>query len=236
MSLRPHVLVITPTYDEVENIAPVARALHAALPEAHWLVVDDSSPDGTGALVDAMAAEEEWVHVLHRPARSGLATAYLDGFAWGLARDYTHLCEMDADLSHDPRYLPAMLGLTEVADLVLGSRYLPGGTTPGWSRARRLISRGGNLYARAVLGLPYRDLTGGFKVFRREVLEGVDLTAVQSRGYAFQVELTWRAHCAGYSVAEVPIAFSERARGRSKMSSEIFREAAWRVLALRWGR
>lgn len=233
MSAAQRILVITPTYDEAENLEQVAEALHRALPQAHWLVVDDSSPDGTGELADALAQRTDWVHVLHRPARSGLATAYLEGFSWGLERGYTHLCEMDADLSHDPRYLPAMVGLTQVHALVLGSRYVPGGSTPGWTWDRRLVSRGGNVYARAVLGLPFRDLTGGFKCFRREVIETVDLTAIRSRGYAFQVELTWRAHQAGFSIAELPIAFPDRQRGQSKMSAGIFREAAWRVLELR---
>ncbi len=230
------ILVVTPTYDEAANLEVVAAALHEALPEAHWLVVDDSSPDGTGDLADAMAARDPRVHVLHRPARSGLATAYLDGFAWGLERGYTRLCEMDADLSHDPSYLPPLVRLTEEVDLALGSRYVPGGGTVGWPLGRRLISRGGNLYARAVLGVPYRDLTGGFKCFRREVLEAIDLTEVRSRGYSFQVELTWRAHQLGFSIAELPITFPDRRRGTSKMSGAIFGEAAWRVVQLRLSR
>ena len=186
-------LVIVPTYNEAENITGIVPAILAALPRAEVLIVDDRSPDGTGALADGLAAADSRVHVVHRDGPRGLGRAYLHGFAWALARDHRFIFEMDADFSHQPRYLPDFLDAIGDADLALGCRYMPGGGVEGWGLHRQLLSRGGNLYARLILGLPFHDLTGGFKCFRRELLERMDLSAVASVGYCFQVELTWRA-------------------------------------------
>lgn len=226
-------LVCLPTYDEAENLRPMVAAILAAAPQVEILVVDDDSPDGTGRIADALAAADPRVHVLHRAAREGLGRAYLAAFAWALARDYGLVLEMDCDFSHDPKRLPAMLAAAAEADLVLGSRYVPGGGTVNWGLGRRLLSRGGSLYARAVLGLSIRDLTGGFKCFRREVLEAVDLGSVRAVGYAFQVELTLRAVRSGFRVEEIPIVFEDRRVGRSKMSRRIVVEAVGRVWAIR---
>ncbi|MCA9545804.1 MAG: polyprenol monophosphomannose synthase, partial [Myxococcales bacterium] len=189
MSDQPKPLVVVPTYNEAENIEALLDAVHAHLPEGHVLVVDDGSPDGTGALADARAATDGRVHVLHRTEKAGLGRAYLAGFAWGLARDYTHIFEMDADFSHEPAMLPVLLARAQTADLVLGSRWAPGGGTVNWPLHRQLISKGGSLYARTILGVGIRDLTGGFKCFNRRVLAGIDLDAVQTVGYGFQIEL-----------------------------------------------
>ncbi len=226
-------LIILPTYDERENLPGISAAALSALPGAHLLVVDDSSPDGTGQLADALAREQPRLHVLHRSQDRGLGRAYLAGFRWALAHDYHYVFEMDADWSHDPADLPRLLAATAEADLVLGSRYITGGGVNGWARHRQWLSKGGNLYARGVLGLPQRDLTGGFKCFRREVLERLDLESVRSVGYAFQVELTWRAIQAGFRVREVPIVFSERREGASKMNSAIVSEAMLGLVRLR---
>jgi len=196
-------------------------------------VVDDNSPDGTGALADAVAAREPRVKVLHRAGKEGLGKAYLAGFAWALAQGYGLVLEMDADFSHDPRYLPAMLARAAEADLVLGSRYVPGGGTENWGLVRRLISKGGSLYARTILGVKVRDLTGGFKCFRREVLEGIDLASVECTGYAFQIELTYRALRRGFRVVELPIVFADRRVGQSKMSRRIVLEALRKVWSIR---
>jgi dolichol-phosphate mannosyltransferase len=228
-------LIVVPTYNEAENIERLLDAVHAALPIAHVLVVDDGSPDGTGAMVEARAAEADWVHVMHREGKQGLGTAYLAGFRWGLARDYTHIFEMDADFSHEPGRLPALLERAETADVVLGSRWVTGGGTVNWPLRRRLLSRGGSFYARTVLGVDVRDLTGGFKCFNRKVLETIDLDAVKTVGYGFQIELTWRAIAAGFTVAEVPIQFADRVAGQSKMSAKIFAEAITLVWKLRLG-
>jgi dolichol-phosphate mannosyltransferase len=225
-------LVCLPTYNEIENLRPVTDAILAAAP-VDVLVVDDGSPDGTGRLADEIAAREPRVHVLHRGRKEGLGKAYLAAFAWALARPYGLVLEMDADFSHHPRYLPRMLERAADADLVLGSRYVPGGGTVNWGLARKVISRGGSLYARTILGLPYRDLTGGFKCFRREVLEGIDLATVQCTGYAFQIELTYRAHRRGFRVAELPIVFEDRRVGHSKMSRRIVLEAIRKVWSIR---
>ncbi len=225
-------LVIHPTYNERENLPGVTAAVLAELPGAHILVVDDHSPDGTGEIADALAAADPRIHVLHREGPRGLGPAYLAGFAWALEHDYAFIFEMDADFSHQPRHLPQLLAAAQSWDLVLGCRYMPGGGVEGWGMHRRLLSRGGNLYARLVLGLPHRDLTGGFKCFRRAVLAGLDLGAVQAAGYGFQIELTWRALQAGFSVGEVPIVFPDRTAGRSKMNLSIFGEAlvgVWRL-------
>ncbi len=200
------------------------------------LVIDDRSPDGTGEIADRLAAAEPRVHVLHRAGKEGLGKAYLAGFAWALARGYRLVLEMDADFSHDPARLPAMLAAAREADLVLGSRYVPGGGTVNWGLGRRLLSRGGSLYARAILGLRVRDLTGGFKCFRREVLESIDLPSVACTGYAFQIELTYRAIRRGFRVAEVPIVFADRRVGQSKMSRRIVLEALRKVWAIRFSR
>ena len=228
-------LVILPTYNERENLPLIVPAVLDVLEEAHVLVVDDQSPDGTGSVADELAAADGRVHVLHREGPRGLGPAYIDGFRWALSHEYTHVFEMDADFSHRPQHLPAMLAAAEQADLVLGCRYMDGGGIEGWELHRRLISRGGNLYARLVLGLNHRDLTSGFKCFRREVLASLDLDAVHTVGYGFQIELTWRAIQRGFSVVEVPIIFPDRERGTSKMSSAIFAEAALGVWRLRLG-
>jgi len=226
-------LVCLPTYDEAENVEPICRAILAASPALEVLVIDDNSPDGTGAIADRIAAGEPRVHVLHRAGKQGLGKAYLAGFAWALERGYRLVLEMDADFSHDPKHLPELLAAAGDADVVLGSRYVPGGGTVNWGIGRRLLSRGGSLYARTILGLPVRDLTGGFKCFRREVLEGIDLASVACTGYAFQIELTYRAIKRGFRVVEVPIVFADRRVGQSKMSKKIVLEALRKVWAIR---
>jgi dolichol-phosphate mannosyltransferase len=235
------VWLIMPTYDEAENIAAIVAAargvLEQAAPGAHRiLVVDDGSPDGTGDIADALAAEHDDVEVLHRTTREGLGPAYLAGFAHALDRGAQFVMEMDADFSHDPADLARLLAAARDADLVLGSRYVAGGGVTDWGRVRRLVSRGGSWYARVVLGLDVRDLTGGFKCFRRAVLEAIDLPTVRSRGYAFQVELTHRAVHAGFRVVELPIVFRDRELGHSKMSWRIAGEAALLVPQLRFAR
>jgi dolichol-phosphate mannosyltransferase len=227
-------LVCLPTYDERENLDPICRAILQAAPAVDILVVDDNSPDGTGELADRLAAHEPRVKVLHRAGKQGLGKAYLAGFAWALERGYGLVLEMDADFSHDPQRLPAMLAAAEGADLVLGSRYVAGGGTVNWGLGRRLLSRGGSFYARTILGLRVRDLTGGFKCFRREVLEAIDLPSVSCTGYAFQIELTYRAVRRGFRVAEVPIVFADRRVGQSKMSRRIVLEALAKVWAIRF--
>jgi dolichol-phosphate mannosyltransferase len=209
------------------------EAILAATPEVDVLVIDDGSPDGTGQLADELAAREPRVHVLHREKKEGLGKAYLAGFAWALARDYALVLEMDADFSHDPKYLPAMLAKAGEADLVLGSRYVPGGGTVNWGIGRKILSRGGSLYARTILGVRVRDLTGGFKCFRREVLEAIELPSVACSGYAFQIELTYRAIRRGFRVAEIPIVFADRRVGQSKMSRRIVLEAIRKVWGMR---
>jgi dolichol-phosphate mannosyltransferase len=227
-------LICLPTYNEAENLRPMVAAVLASVPQVEILVVDDDSPDGTGRIADELAAADARVHVLHRAGKEGLGKAYLAAFAWALARDYGLVLEMDCDFSHHPRYLPAMLAAAVDADLVLGSRYVPGGGTVNWGPMRKLISRGGSLYARTILGIGVRDLTGGFKCFRREVLEGIELGSVQCAGYAFQVELTFRALRKGFRVKEVPIVFEDRRVGYSKMSRRIFLEAVRKVWAIRF--
>jgi len=231
-SPRP-ALVCLPTYNERDNVEPITAAILAATPEVDVLVIDDSSPDGTGVLADAIAAREPRVKVLHRADKEGLGKAYLAGFAWALARGYPLILEMDADFSHDPRYLPEMLRKARDADLVLGSRNVKGGGTVNWGVGRKLLSRGGSFYARTILGIPVRDLTGGFKCFRREVLEAIDLPTVQCSGYAFQIELTYRTIRKGFRVVEVPIVFEDRRVGQSKMSRRIVLEAITKVWSIR---
>jgi dolichol-phosphate mannosyltransferase len=239
--MPPAVWLILPTYDEADNIAAIVAAAHGVLERAapgghRILVVDDGSPDGTGAIADRMAAEHEAVEVMHRTVREGLGPAYIAGFTYALDRGAQLVVEMDADFSHDPADLARLLAAAREADLVLGSRYVAGGGVADWGRVRRLVSRGGSWYARKVLGLAVRDLTGGFKCFRREVLEAIDLPTVRSRGYAFQVELTDRAVQAGFRVVELPIVFRDRQHGHSKMSWRIAGEAALLVPQLRLAR
>ena len=227
------VLVVIPTYQERLNVEQVVARTRAAVPLAHLLVVDDASPDGTGALADALAAADDHVHVLHREAKQGLGVAYQAGFAWGLDRDVDVLVEMDADGSHQPEQLPVLLTALRETDLVLGSRWVPGGSVVNWPRRRELLSRGGNLYVRLLLGLDVRDATAGFRLFRRTALEKLDLASVRSTGYVFQTDLVTRSLRAGLRVQEVPIEFVERERGESKMSGAVVREALWRVTV--WG-
>jgi len=229
--------LVLPTYNEAENLEPLVAAALENLPDsARVLVVDDNSPDGTGQLADSLAAAEPRIEVLHRAQKEGLGPAYVAGFRQALAAGASRILEMDSDFSHDPADLGRLLAATEKADVAIGSRYVPGGGVENWSALRQGISRGGSAYARLVLGLPIRDLTGGFKCFRREVLEAIDLDAISARGYAFQVEMTYRAVQLGFRVAEVPITFRERRAGASKMSRSIVLEAAWRVPQLRLGR
>ena len=223
------VLVVVPTYNEAENLEPIADRLHAAVPQAHLLVVDDASPDGTGELADRLAARHPWVHVLHRPGKAGLGAAYVAGFAWARENDYDVVVEMDADGSHAPEELPRLLAALESADVVLGSRWVEGGRVVNWPRSREVLSRGGNWWARQMLGLPLRDATGGYRAYRRPVLDALPLGEVASQGYCFQVDLAWQAWRSGWRLVEVPITFLERVRGESKMSRAIVLEALWRV-------
>jgi dolichol-phosphate mannosyltransferase len=226
--------LVLPTYNEAGNIELLVRAVLAQLPEgSRVLVVDDNSPDGTGEIVQRLAVELP-VELLHRPGKEGLASAYIAGFEQVLARGADLVLQMDADFSHDPRDLPSLIQASEGADLVLGSRYVAGGGVEDWSLIRQGISRGGSAYARLVLGVDVRDLTGGFKCFRRQVLESIDLKEISSQGYAFQVEMSYRALQAGFQLQEVPIVFRDRRVGSSKMSRAIVVEAAWRVPLLRW--
>ena len=230
-------LIVLPTYNERANLPRMVEAIGAVRDRVPMpgdvLVVDDSSPDGTGDLADELAARHSWLSVLHRAEKQGLGRAYLAGFAWALERPYTHIIEMDCDLSHPVDALPAMLEASRDADLVLGSRYVAGGGVSGWPLARKLISRGGCTYARVVLGVPVHDLTGGFKCFRRWVLESLDLHDVHAGGYAFQIELTYRTLRMGGRVSEIPITFVDRTDGESKMSRAIVLEAVRQVPQLR---
>jgi dolichol-phosphate mannosyltransferase len=227
------VLLIVPTYNERDNIEAIIDRVLQSVPDANVLVADDGSPDGTGKIADELATNDPRVHVLHRTKKAGLGAAYVAGFGWGLDRGYDVLVEMDADGSHAPEQLPRLLGALRDADLVLGSRWVPGGTVVNWAKSRELISRGGNLYTRIALGISLRDATGGYRAYRRRVLESIDLDSVASQGYCFQVDLAWRAVRAGFRVVEVPITFADRERGESKMSGAIVREALWRVT--QWG-
>jgi dolichol-phosphate mannosyltransferase len=233
-------LLCLPTYDERENLAAMVEALDKVRERTtvpgDVLVIDDNSPDGTGAIADELARDRPWLHVLHRPGKEGLGRAYLAGFRWALARDYAYVLEMDCDFSHDPESVPSLLeAAIGGADLVLGSRYVPGGGTEDWGLSRRLISAGGCLYARTILGVRIRDLTGGFKCFRRAVLERIPLEDVDAQGYMFQIEMTYRAIRDGFRVVEVPIMFADRRLGGSKMSRRIVLEAVRRVPELRLG-
>jgi dolichol-phosphate mannosyltransferase len=233
--VRVRAVICLPTYNERENLEPTVRALGGVLEDGdRVLVIDDDSPDGTGHVADRLAAELSWVDVLHRPEKEGLGPAYLAGFRHALEGDAQLVLEMDCDRSHDPADVPRLRAAAESADLVLGSRYVEGGAIRNWGFVRRVVSAWGSLYARFVLGVSVRDLTGGFKCYRRSVLETIDLEAVRSRGYAFQIETTYRALRAGFQVVEVPVTFVDREVGGSKMSRTIVLEAIWKVPALRW--
>ena len=224
-------VVCLPTYNERENLEPMIRALGAH--GVRVLVIDDNSPDGTGEIADRLAAELDYLDVLHRERKEGLGPAYLAGFRQALAGDAELVIEMDCDFSHDPADVPRLIAAAEDADLVLGSRYVPGGRVENWGAVRRFVSAGGSLYARVFLGVPIRDLTGGFKCFRREVLERLDLDRIHAKGYAFQIELTYRALRGGFRVTEIPIRFADREIGSSKMSRAIVLEAVWKVPLMR---
>jgi dolichol-phosphate mannosyltransferase len=230
-------LIVVPTYNERDNVRGFVDHLLATVPGVDVLFVDDNSPDGTGPLLDELAAAEPRIHVMHRAGKLGLGTAYIEGFTWGIARGYAYLVEMDADGSHHPKYLVQMLALAEDgADVVVGSRYVPGGGTENWGLGRQLISRGGGLYARTVLGVDTRDLTAGFMCWRRAALEAIDLATITSNGYSFQIEMKYRAIKQGLRVVETPIVFVDRRVGQSKMSRAIFVEALLKVWRLRFGR
>lgn len=227
------VLVIIPTYNESESLPGVIARLRASVPDADILVADDNSPDGTGRIADDLAASDGHIHVLHRPGKEGLGKAYLAGFAWGIERGYDVLVEMDADGSHRPEELPRLLAQIPHADVVLGSRWVPGGSVVNWPVSRRVLSQGGSLYTRLALGIPTRDATGGYRAYRTSALQALDLDSVDSNGYCFQIDLLWRALQRGLVVREVPITFVEREAGTSKMSGRIVREAL--VNVARWG-
>jgi len=225
--------MVVPTYDEADNLAWLVGRILASVPHADVLVVDDSSPDGTGAIADRMAADEPRIQVLHRPTKEGLGKAYLAGFRWALARDYDVIGEIDADGSHQPEQLPSLLAALEDADLVIGSRWVAGGSVTNWAFTRELLSRGGNLYTRLLLGIHVRDATAGYRLFRRTTLEKIDLDDVSSYGYVFQADLAFRTLRAGLRVVEVPIEFVERVRGDSKMTRDVATESLRRIT--RWG-
>lgn len=227
------ILTIIPTYDEIDALPGTVARLRAAVPDTDVLIVDDNSPDGTGELADELSAQDPQIHVVHRTAKTGLGGAYIAGFRWGLDRDYDLLVELDADGSHQPEQLPKLLAKIDEADLVIGSRWVPGGSVVNWPLHRVAISRAGSLYSRTLLGLKVRDITAGFRVFRRSVLEEIDLGSIESVGYGFQVDMTFRVAGMGKTIAEVPITFVERTQGVSKMSSNIVVEAMLNVT--RWG-
>lgn len=226
-------LVVVPTYNEAENIEAILKAVATYVPEGSILVVDDGSPDGTAELVEKAGDANPHVHLLRGEGKRGLGLAYIAGFTWGIERGYDLFVEMDADFSHDPGAIPDLLAAAAEADVVVGSRYVPGGGVVGWSRGRHLLSRAGNVYARLILGFGVKDATGGFRCYRREVLEAVDLPGVRSNGYAFQIDMTYRAWRKGFRIVEVPITFRERELGVSKMSRSIVSEALLAVA--RWG-
>jgi len=227
------VLVIIPTYQERENLPLIVGRVRAATPDAHLLIADDDSPDGTGVVADELAAADDHVHVLHRAGKEGLGAAYVAGFRWALGAGYDVIVEMDADGSHQPELLPSLLAALETADVVLGSRWIAGGQVRNWPKSREILSRGANLYARIMLGIPLRDATGGYRAYRAKVLRSFDLDTVRSQGYCFQVDLALRSLRRGFRVVEVPIVFVERELGASKMSRAIVVEAFWRVTV--WG-
>jgi dolichol-phosphate mannosyltransferase len=228
-------LIVVPTYNELENIQNLAQSVMAVIPShVDLLIVDDNSPDGTGQLADSLAKQNPRIHVLHRARKMGLGTAYVNGFQWGLDKGYDVLIEMDADFSHDPKYLPRMLELLEINDVVIGSRYVSGGGTVNWGVGRKILSRGGSLYSRLILGAGIRDFTGGFNGWRRKVIEAVDLPSLRSDGYSFQIELKYRAFLKGFKITEFPIVFEDRKVGKSKMHRRIVIEALLRVWEFRF--
>lgn len=228
-------LIVIPTYNERENLKPLTEAIFKLVPQdVEILVVDDGSPDETGKLADQLSQENPRIQVLHRPKKMGLGTAYVDGFRWGLEKNYDSLIEMDADFSHQPSYLKQMLSLLQSNDVVIGSRYVAGGGTLHWGLGRKILSRGGSFYSRMILGAPIRDFTGGFNGWRREVLENVDLSSLRSDGYSFQIELKYRAFLKKYKIVEFPIVFEDRKVGKSKMNRKIVFEALSRVWGFRW--
>ncbi|GCE31145.1 hypothetical protein KDA_66290 [Dictyobacter alpinus] len=226
-------LIIIPTYNEAENLPSLLSGIFSYVPHTDVLIVDDNSPDGTGRLVEEMRRQNPHIHILHRPGKLGLGTAYIAGFKYAIIHKYDAIFEMDADFSHDPQHLPAFISAIAEADLVIGSRYIPGGSTPNWSFPRRLISGGGNIFARRILNIPVQDCTGGFRCYRRQTLEAINLDAVQSRGYAFQIEMTYRVLHHGLKVYETPITFVDRRLGQSKMSRTIMVEAFTYVIRTR---
>lgn len=237
-------LIVIPTYNEIQNLKGLlelvfkvvdAKAHLFDVKEANVLVVDDNSPDGTGKLADELSKEESRIHVLHRSEKNGLGKAYVAGFAWGLDRGFDAICEMDADFSHNPSYLPEFWRLLRDHDVVIGSRYVPGGGVRNWGAGRKAISKGGSVYARAILGMSVMDMTGGYNAWRRKVLEAVDVSTLRSEGYAFQIELKWRAWKKGFKLIEFPILFEDRTHGKSKMSKKIIVEAMMRVAGMRIG-
>lgn len=230
---RSRTLIVMPTYNERENVPQMVPLVLQQDPGIHVLIVDDNSPDGTGELADTMAAENERVHVLHRPGKQGLGTAYIAGFKWALERDYEYVFEMDSDFSHNPEHIPQFLEAARDYDLVLGSRYLKGVTVVNWPMSRLMLSYFANRYARTITGLPFTDTTGGFKCYRRKVLEEIDLDRITSEGYSFQIETTFRAWRKGFKIGEIKIIFTDRTEGTSKMSGKIIREAVWKVWWLR---
>lgn len=228
-------LIITPTYNEIENLKPFVEGVLGSAPaDVELLIVDDGSPDGTGQLADTLARNNPRMHVIHRARKLGLGTAYVAGFRWALERDYEACISMDADFSHDPKYLPSMLELLQSSDVVIGSRYVPGGGTVNWGIGRKILSRGGSIYARTILGASIRDFTGGFNGIRRKVLEAIDLGSLRSDGYSFQIELKYRAFLRGFRITEFPIVFEDRKVGKSKMSTKIVLEALARIWTFRW--
>ncbi|KPK82139.1 MAG: dolichyl-phosphate beta-D-mannosyltransferase [Gemmatimonas sp. SM23_52] len=226
-------LVVMPTYNERENIPVIVPKVLAQDPLIHVLIVDDNSPDGTGQIADELAANDERIHVIHREGKLGLGTAYIAGFRWALEREYEYIFEMDSDFSHNPDHIPEFLETAQHCDLVLGSRYLRGVTVVNWPMSRLLLSYFANRYSRFVTGLPFTDTTGGFKCYRRNVLEGIDLDRITSEGYSFQIETTFRAWRKGFKIGEIKIIFTDRTEGTSKMSGRIIREAVWKVWWLR---
>jgi dolichol-phosphate mannosyltransferase len=229
-------LIIIPTYNEYDNLRPLLEQIYTYAPASDILIVDDNSPDGTGRLADEVSAENRQVHVMHRAGKLGLGTAYIAGFKYAVEHQYDAAFEMDADFSHDPRYLPDFLNAIETADLVIGSRYVEGGGTPNWSPLRRFISGGGNIFARFMLGIPVHDCTAGFRCYRRDVLESIDLDTIESQGYAFQVELAYRVYKHNFKIVETPIIFKDRRVGKSKMSRAIFLEGFTWVIRARFGK
>ena len=226
-------IIIVPTYNEAENIEKLAGSIRSYLPSVTILVIDDNSPDGTAAIVKSLIKNDPKVDIIERPGKMGLGSAYIAGFKYALEREFEYIFEMDADFSHNPAHLPKFLEAIKEADLVIGSRYVPGGGVRNWSVLRKLISLGGSIYSRLILSLPYKDLTGGFKCFRRRTLQAIDLDRIYSEGYSFQIEMTYHAHNLGFRVREVPIIFEDRTGGKSKMSNKIFFEAIYRVWQIR---